>query len=74
MPQRSFCTKATAQAQRWLVTHAGFLREVDTETRCAFFFLEKRTSVTEAKKKKSYTPLESQLGEASILETAGRAA
>jgi len=36
--------------------------------------LEKRTSVSEAEKQKSYTPPESQLGEAGVLETAGRAA
>lgn len=74
MPQRSFCMKATAHAQRWLVTHAVCLQEEVTETRCAFVLLEKRALVTEAEKQKSYTPPESQLGAASMLEAAGRAA
>lgn len=50
---------------------------MDADTCCAFVLLgkkENQTLVTEAEKQKSCTPLESQLGEASILETAGRAA
>lgn len=74
MPQCFFCTKATAHAQRWLVTHAVCLQEEDTDTRCAFVLLEKGTLVAETEKQKNYTPPERQLGEPRVLETAGKAA
>lgn len=69
MPQCSLGTNATAEDQCWVLTHTV---QVDTEACCAFVLLDKKTLFAEAGNQKSFSPPEIQLGEASILEMAGK--